>query len=148
MDKKDIMKIVAAHHVPYAATASIANLDDLDAKVRKGAGIRGTKFIHILSACPTGWRMPSDMTIKAARLAVRSRVFPLIEIFNGERWVLNYEPKEPTPVGEYLGIQGRFSHLTDGEIEEIQRRVDERWEKLIAQVDEVRPVDDGIEYRY
>ncbi len=146
MEKKDIMGIVAAHQIPYAATASIAHLDDLDAKVRKGVEIRGTKFIHIFSACPTGWRMPPDMTIKAARLAVKSGVFPLMEIFDGERRVLNYRPEEQTPVREYLGLQGRFSHLTDGEIEEIQRRVDERWGKLVALVDEVRPSEDGIEY--
>ncbi len=145
-DKKDIMAIVAAHHIPYAASASIAHLDDLDEKVKKGMKFKGTKFIHILAACPTGWRMPPDMTIKAARLAVKSRVFPLVEIFDGEKIILNYKPENSVDVREYLKIQGRFSHLTDDEIDDIQMRVDKKWDKLVSHVDEIRPAVDGLKY--
>jgi pyruvate/2-oxoacid:ferredoxin oxidoreductase beta subunit len=136
--KKDILAIMAAHAIPYAASASIAYPDDLKAKVRRAMGIRGTKFIHILSPCPTGWRMTQDMTITAARLAVTSCAFPLMEIENGLRLVVTHRPARKIPVGQYMKIQGRFGHLTDEMIEAAQRAVDERWERLVAAADEVR----------
>ena len=136
-EKKDIMAIVAAHRIPYAATSSVAFPEDLKAKVKKGMGIMGTKFIHIHLPCPTGWQMASDLTIKAARLAVNTRVFPLFEIFDGERTVVNYVPREKVEVSRYLEIQGRFSRLNDSDIEDIQRGVDSRWEKLVSAADEV-----------
>ncbi len=136
--KKDILAIMAAHAIPYAASASIAYPDDLKAKVRRAMGIRGTKFIHVLSPCPTGWRMSQDLTITAARLAVRSCAFPLMEIENGERVVITHRPADKIPVDRYLEIQGRFGHLTDEMIGAFQRAVDERWERLVASADEVR----------
>jgi pyruvate ferredoxin oxidoreductase beta subunit/2-oxoisovalerate ferredoxin oxidoreductase beta subunit len=136
-EKKDIMAIVAAHRIPYAATASVAFPEDLKAKVKKGMDIRGTKFIHIHLPCPTGWQMASDLTIKAARLAVNARVFPLFEIFDGEKKVVNYVPKERIEVSKYLEIQGRFSRLNESDIEDIQRGVDSRWEKFLSGADEV-----------
>lgn len=138
-EKKDIIAIMAAHKVPYASSTSIAFPEDLRAKVRKAKMIKGTKFIHILTACPTGWRMPQDMTIRAARLAVNTCLFPLMEVEAGERWVLNYIPEEKIPVREYLEIQGRFSHLTEEEIDNIQEVVDGRWERLVNKVDDTNP---------
>jgi pyruvate/2-oxoacid:ferredoxin oxidoreductase beta subunit len=128
--KKNMMEIMAAHRIPYAATASIAYPEDFYGKMKKAKGMKGFRFIHLLSTCPTGWRIPSQHSIKAARLAVLSRTFPLYEIENGERTTVNFQP-EPRPVREYLRSQGRFHHLTDEQIEIIQKRVDRDWERLL-----------------
>jgi pyruvate/2-oxoacid:ferredoxin oxidoreductase beta subunit len=127
--KKDMMAIMADHQIPYAATATIAYPEDLIRKMEKAKSIRGTRFIHLLSPCPPGWRIPSEISVKISRLAVRSRVFPLYEIENGRRYTLQ-EEKRIVPVKEYLKLQGRFSHLSESQIEEIQKRVDEAWERL------------------
>jgi pyruvate/2-oxoacid:ferredoxin oxidoreductase beta subunit len=128
--KKDIMAIMADHRIPYAATATIAYPEDLLRKMEKAKGIRGTRFIHLLSPCSPGWRIPSELTIKISRLAVRSKVFPLYEIENGRSYTIQEEP-HTVPVKEYLKLQGRFSHLTDQEIEKIQEMADEEWEHLL-----------------
>jgi pyruvate/2-oxoacid:ferredoxin oxidoreductase beta subunit len=128
--KKDIMAIMADHQIPYAATATIAYPEDLIKKLEKAKRIRGTRFIHLLSPCPPGWRMPSELTVKISRLAVLARVFPLYEIENGEKYTINFKPR-PRPVQEYLKLQGRFSHLTDSAIEVIQKNVERAWQKLI-----------------
>ncbi|MGQ9509104.1 MAG: thiamine pyrophosphate-dependent enzyme [Thermodesulfobacteriota bacterium] len=127
--KKDIMAIMADHQIPYAATATIAYPEDLLRKMEKAKRIRGTRFIHLLSPCPPGWRISSEISVKISRLAVRSRIFPLYEIENGKVYTIQEETRV-VPVKEYLKLQGRFSHLSDGQIEEIQRRVDEAWERL------------------
>ena len=128
--KKDIMAIMADHQIPYAATATIAYPEDLLRKIEKAKSIRGTRFIHLLSPCSPGWRMPSELTVKISRLAVRSRVFPLYEIENGISYTIQ-EESHVVPVKEYLKLQGRFSHLTDSEIEVIQENVERTWERLM-----------------
>ncbi len=128
--KKNIMEIMAAHRIPYAATASVAYPEDFFQKMKKAKEIRGLKFIHILASCPTGWRLPSQLSIKAARLAALTRIFPLYEIENGEKYTINLK-QQPRPLQEYLKLQGRFSHLTDSEIEVIQENVGRAWERLM-----------------
>lgn len=128
--KKDIMAIMADHQIPYAATATIAYPEDLIRKLEKAKGIRGTRFIHLFSPCPPGWKMPSEQTIKISRLAVRSRLFPLYEIENGRNYTIQEEHRV-VPVKEYLKLQGRFSHLTEKDIEITQRNVDDTWERLL-----------------
>ena len=128
--KKDIMAIMADHHIPYAATATIAYPEDLIRKLEKAKGIRGTRFIHLFSPCQPGWKMPSEQTIKISRLAVRSRLFPLYEIENGRNYTIQEEHRV-VPVKEYLKLQGRFSHLTEKDIETTQRNVDDTWERLL-----------------
>jgi pyruvate/2-oxoacid:ferredoxin oxidoreductase beta subunit len=128
--KKDIMAIMADHRIPYAATATIAYPEDLLRKMEKAKRIRGTRFIHLLSPCSPGWKIPSELTIKISRLAVRSRIFPLYEIENGRSYNIQEESRT-IPVKEYLKLQGRFSHLTDQEIEKIQEMADEEWEHLL-----------------
>ncbi|NWF93362.1 MAG: 3-methyl-2-oxobutanoate dehydrogenase subunit beta [Syntrophaceae bacterium] len=128
--KKDMMAIMADHHIPYAATATIAYPEDLLRKMEKAKRIRGTRFIHLLSPCPPGWRIPSERTIQVSRLAVRCRVFPLYEIENGISYTIQ-EQSRAVPVKEYLKLQGRFSHLTDQEIDRIQERVDDEWQHLL-----------------
>jgi pyruvate/2-oxoacid:ferredoxin oxidoreductase beta subunit len=127
--KKDIVAIMADHQIPYAATATIAYPEDLIRKIEKAKVIRGTRFIHLLSPCPPGWKTPSEISVKLSRLAVRSRVFPLYEIENG-RYALQ-EESHVVPVKEYLKLQGRFSHLKEKDVDETQRRVDEAWERLL-----------------
>jgi len=131
--KKDIIEALAAHHVPYLATASVAFPDDLIRKVKKAKSIRGMKFIHILSPCPPGWKSLPEHSIKLARMAVDANVFPLFEVENGWLYKLSYEPKN-IPVRDYLKLQGRFSHLKDEDIEKIQHDVDLRWKHLKMKV--------------
>ena len=130
--KKDLIGIMVAHRIPYAATASIAYPDDLIRKVRKAKEIRGTKVIHIITPCPTGWRFPSELTIKLARLAVQSKVFPLYEVEEG-KYSLTLKP-DGVPVKDYLMLQGRFRHLREEDIEAIQNNVDREWERLLQKV--------------
>ena len=127
--KKNIMDIMAAHRIPYAATASIAYPDDLRAKFGKARDRRGgSRFLHVLATCPSGWRIPSEASIKVARLAVQTNVFPLYEVEDGTRYTLNAEGARP--VKDYLSIQGRFRHLTDQDIVAAQAFVDEDWALL------------------
>jgi pyruvate/2-oxoacid:ferredoxin oxidoreductase beta subunit len=131
--KKDILAIMAAHRIPYAATASLSYPLDLLEKVRKARAIRGTRFLHILSPCPPGWKHADDLTIEMGRMAVRNRVFPLMEIENGIDW--RFTADHPgDPIEPYIRAQGRFRHLDDAAIERIQREVDGRWEYLVKQV--------------
>jgi pyruvate/2-oxoacid:ferredoxin oxidoreductase beta subunit len=127
--KKNIMEIMAAHYNPYSATATIGFPRDLQQKIIKAKGIRGTKFIHLLSPCPTGWRMPSDISPEVSILAVETNIFPLYEIEDGVRYTINHEPRR-LPVEEYLSRQGRFRHVKEAEIKRIQKDADEEWNKL------------------
>ena len=128
--KKRLMDIIVAHSVPYAATATVGYPEDLMEKVKKAKEKKGTRFIHILSPCPTGWRMREDLTGIVSMLACETKVFPLYEVFDGDFYRITRMPKG-LPVREYLSIQGRFAHLNEEEIEEIQRNVDKEWERLL-----------------
>lgn len=127
--KKNITEIMAAHQIPYAATATIGFLEDLVYKVKKASGIRGTKIITILTPCPDGWGFPENSTVKISRLAVETGIFPLYEVENGEVYRLNYGKKN-VPVEEYLNTQKRYRHLTLEEITQIQEDVDHQWNNL------------------
>jgi len=127
--KKDMPKIAAAHNIPYVATACPSYPYDLFNKIKKAKMAKGPSYIHILCVCPTGWRIPSEKAIEYGRLAVRSGVFPLYEVENGT-YKITFKPESLIPVSEYLKGQGRFRHLTDREIDEIQKRVNKEWEKL------------------
>jgi pyruvate/2-oxoacid:ferredoxin oxidoreductase beta subunit len=131
--KKNIMQIMAAHYNPYSATAAIGFPQDLLRKIAKAKTIRGTKFIHMLVPCPTGWRTPSDIAPELSILAVETNVFPLYEIENGKKYTINHQPRR-LPVREYLAKQGRFRHLEEEQIREIQAEVDDEWERLAALV--------------
>jgi pyruvate ferredoxin oxidoreductase beta subunit/2-oxoisovalerate ferredoxin oxidoreductase beta subunit len=128
--KKDLGAIMAAHRIPYFATASPAFPDDLYHKIARARDIRGFRMIHCLSPCPTGWKSDSAEMITLARLAVRSRVFPLYEVEHGDIWRLTCQP-EPVPVREYLKVQGRFAHLGEEQIQKIQQEVEGAWERLL-----------------
>ena len=127
--KKNIMEIMAAHYNPYSATATIGFPMDLQQKIAKAKNIRGTKFIHMLVPCPTGWKTSSDISAELSLLSVETNVFPLYEVENGKRYTINHEPRR-LPVQEYLMKQGRYRHLKTDQILKIQRDVDEEWERL------------------
>jgi len=111
--KKDVISIMAAHHMPYATTATVAYFPDLKAKVEKAMSIKGPRFIQVLSPCPLGWEHDSALTISVARLAVETGLFPLIELEHGELTGV-MRLTEQKPVEEYLRLQGRFKHLFSG----------------------------------
>ncbi len=134
-DKKDIMAIMAAHHIPYAATASISFPDDLMAKVTRARDMRGTRFLHILCPCPTGWKYSSDLTVALGRSAVESRIFPLYEILGGERYRITYSPEQPVPVNAYLKSQQRFAHLKPEAVVAIQQQTDRAWSRLMKKAE-------------
>ena len=129
--KKNIMEIMAAHYNPYSATATIGFPQDLRRKIAKAKSIRGTKFIHMLVPCPTGWKTSSDLSPELSILAVESNVFPLYEIENGTTYTINHQPRR-LPVQEYLLKQGRFKHLNEEQIAQIQKEVDQEWKRLQA----------------
>jgi len=107
--KKDIVAILAAHRVPYLATVSLAHAEDALRKLRHALAAEGFRFVHLLSPCPTGWKSEPSAGIELLRLAVRSGLYPVLEVFAGERWVINVEPEPGTDALErYVGAQGRF----------------------------------------
>ncbi len=126
--KKDIMAIMRAHGVPYAATVSVSHPEDFVKKARKARDVKGFRFIHALSPCPPGWRLDPMKTVEAARLAVNTNIFPLYEIDRGRLRITR--KGKGLPVSEYLSTQGRFTHLTDDQVKEIQSGVDRAWSAL------------------
>ena len=107
---KDVPRIAMAHEIPYVATASVANLHDLEAKVTKAMSLHGARYIHILVPCPLGWGCATNATVHVARLATESGLFPLFEAERGE--VAASTPiRRQVPVEEYLKMQNRFAHL-------------------------------------
>jgi pyruvate ferredoxin oxidoreductase beta subunit len=129
--KKNMAAIAAAHNIPYVATACPSYPVDLVQKVKKAADIEGPAYVHILSVCPTGWRSAPELSIKLGRLAVETGVFPLYEVERGQ-YRLSMDFPKLKPVKEYIKPQGRFRHLTDGMIEEIEKRVHKEYEQLRA----------------
>jgi pyruvate ferredoxin oxidoreductase beta subunit len=127
--KKNLPAIAAAHDIPYVATACHSYPFDLMNKVSKAMKVEGPSYIHILSVCPTGWRLPSDLTIRAGRLAVETGIFPLYEIEDG-RYTLNLDFPHLRPVEDYFKLQGRFRHLTKDIVAKIQARVTDEYAKL------------------
>ncbi|HOP47294.1 MAG TPA: pyruvate synthase subunit PorB [Desulfobacteraceae bacterium] len=133
--KKNMPEIAAAHNIPYVATACPSYPVDLIEKVKKAAGIKGPAYVHILSVCPTGWRLPPHQAIKAGRFAVETGIFPLYEVEKG-RYRFTVKIGNLRPVGDYLKMQGRFSHLDEKLIDTIQKRVDKEYGKLKKKIEQ------------
>jgi pyruvate ferredoxin oxidoreductase beta subunit len=135
--KKDIMGIVTAHRVPYAATASVAYILDMVNKIKTALEYteEGPTFLHIYAPCVPGWRYPENKTVEIARLAVETGYFPLYEWDHG-KLKLNppsnnhLDKSKRKPLKEYIKLQGRFAHLTEQEITEIEKELDAYWEYL------------------
>jgi pyruvate ferredoxin oxidoreductase beta subunit len=107
---KNVPLIAMAHGIPYVATASVSHLRDLEEKVTKAMSMHGARYIHILVPCPLGWGAASQETIRLARLAVETGLFPLFEAEHGE--VVNSNKiRHRVPVEDYLKLQKRFAHL-------------------------------------
>jgi pyruvate ferredoxin oxidoreductase beta subunit len=107
---KSVPKIAMAHEIPYVATATVADLHDLERKVTRAMEIHGARYIHIHVPCPLGWGAAPQDTIRLARLAVESGLFPVFEAENG-RVIASRKIRERVPVADYLKLQRRFSHL-------------------------------------
>lgn len=127
--KKNMPAIAVAHGIPYVATACHSYPFDLMNKVRKAVEVEGPAYIHVLSVCPVGWRMSSDLTIRMGRLAVETGIFPIYEVENG-RYTLNIDFPQLRPVEDYLKLQGRFRHLDKNAIALIQERVNKEYQEL------------------
>ena len=132
--KKNMPAIAAAHDIPYVATACPSYPFDLIEKVTKAVATHGPSYLHVLSPCPTGWRYPTDLSIRLGRLAVETGVFPLYEVENG-KYRLNFDYSKIRPVRDYLTPQGRFRHLPKEEIERIQEGVNKEYQKLKRKVE-------------
>ncbi len=135
--KKPLPQIVAAHRVPYVATASIGYPWDFISKLKKAASIRGFKYIHLHAPCPVGWRFDPGLTVKIAQLAVETGAWILYEYENG-KLRLNppsnklVDPSKRKPLEEYIKLQGRFRHLTDRDLEELKKEIEENWREITA----------------
>ncbi len=129
--KKNLTEIMAAHGVPYVATASVAYLADLRRKVAKAKQMRGMRLITLLIPCLDGWGLADDGALGAARLAVESGAFPLVEVEDGERWTLN-SPPPSRPIGDYLAVQRRYRNLAQGDIEALQAEINQGFARLVA----------------
>jgi pyruvate ferredoxin oxidoreductase beta subunit len=137
--RKDLTAIAAAHHIPYAAQASVSHWNDLITKSQKAFSVNGPAFLNVISVCPRGWRVSSEKAVEVSRLAVETCFWPLYEIENG-KWKLNYKPKQIRPLVDWLYLQGRFKHLkkpeNKGVVENLQAHVSKRWEELLARCGE------------
>jgi len=100
--------------------------------VRRAAETPGPAYLHIYSACPTGWRTASDVAIELGRLATHTAAFPLYEIFDGYRVKISVKPDKLRPLKDYLALQGRFRHLDEENIAESERRLRQQWERLLV----------------
>ncbi|MHA2226037.1 MAG: thiamine pyrophosphate-dependent enzyme [Candidatus Hodarchaeales archaeon] len=133
--RKSIARIVAAHDVPYVATASIGYPRDLHSKAKKAAQLEGYRFILIDAPCPTGWLSDPAITSELGRLAVKTGYFPLYEIENGKltfsrRGKKYRDPANRLPIEEYLGKQGRFKAMTSTQIEDLTADLQFEWDIL------------------
>ena len=133
--RKDLTEIMANHHIPYAAqTICVNNFKDIYEKSEKAIYTKGPAFLNVLSPCPRGWGYPTADLMKINKLAVETCYWPLYEVING-KYVINYKPKKKLPVEEFLKVQKRFAHMfkpgNEWMIEEFQKLVDERWERLL-----------------
>ncbi|MDR1824764.1 MAG: hypothetical protein LBR27_05450 [Bifidobacteriaceae bacterium] len=125
---KFMPKIAMAHEIPYVATATVADLRDLEAKVRTAMSHRGARYLHVLVTCPLGWGTKSADSIKVARLATQCGLFPVFEAEYGEL-KSSTKIRERVPVEDYLKLQRRFAHLfganaDEAALERIRRLAD------------------------
>lgn len=127
--KKRMFEIVAAHGIPYAATASVGYPEDYLRKVEEAKNTDGPSFIHVMAPCPTGWGTTSDVTVEIGKEAVDCGLWYLAEYKNQE-FILNRNPKKFTSVRDYIKKQGRFSHFDEADFERMEAERDASWERM------------------
>ena len=127
--KKNMFEIVAAQGIKYAATASVGHLTDFINKVKKASEIKGTKYIHVIAPCPTGWGIETNETVEIAKEAVDCGLWVLAEYENGE-FAVSMNPKNPESLAAHIRKQGRFRHLDDEDIAVIAASRDAKWESI------------------
>lgn len=131
--RKDLTSIIADHHIPYAAQASVSHWRDLTTKAEKAFAVDGPAFLNVMAPCPRGWRSASNKSIEIAKAGVMTGYWPLFEVDHGV-WKMTVTPKDRLPVEEFLKTQGRFKHLFKPENAEllaaVQAEVDRYWEYL------------------
>lgn len=122
---KNLALIMAMHKIPYAATASMSNLEDLARKLLKAKEMKneGFCYLHVYCPCPTGWGVATDMSIELCKMAVKTNYFPLWEATKG-KFSLTHEVKSPKPVAEYIKLIKKFAHFSQKDLDMLQRDVD------------------------
>lgn len=128
--KKPLPLLVSLHNVPYVATASVAFPEDFIGKLKYAKLIKGFRFIQVSAPCPTGWGFDPRFSVKVAKEMVLSGLWPLYEVIHGELKI-TYKMRELKPVMEALKMQGRFRHITDEEVEDVQENVYSFWNRLL-----------------
>ena len=132
--RKNMLMIMAAHRIPYIATASLSYIPDLERKIKRAAEItragEGLAYLHVQQPCATGWYFPAEKTVEIGRLAVQTGAWPVVHIDHGD-FKIDVKPKELRPIKEYLQPQARFRHLKDEQFEIIQKDVQYDWETLL-----------------
>ncbi len=131
--KKNLIEILAAHRIPYIATASPSHINDMRAKIEKAKAIRGTKVIIVLIPCLPGWGVADNAAVRTARKAVEAGVFPLLEIEDGVNYHLNVSEKGDS-IESYLKEQKRYRHLDAEHIARLQAESDFQWQRLQQRV--------------
>jgi pyruvate ferredoxin oxidoreductase beta subunit len=138
-EKKDILGILAAHRIPYAASVSLAHGDDALRKMRRALDLSGFRFLHVLSPCPTGWKSEPALGLELVRLAVRSGLFPVVEVTDGRRLVVNVEPDFSADALElYLSLQRRFQK-TGLRASDLRPAIERHWRELRARSGRIVP---------
>jgi pyruvate/2-oxoacid:ferredoxin oxidoreductase beta subunit len=139
VDKKDIVGVLAAHAVPYAATLSLGHLDDAMRKFRHALVTPGFRFLHLLSPCPTGWKSDPAEGVDLVRHAVKSGLYPVYEVFDGSRWTINVEPEMSRESLEaYVLAQGRYKKgAVDAAV--LEGAIERQWERLYLLAGTARP---------
>lgn len=128
--KKDVLGILAAHGVPYVATISLAHPEDAVRKLRFALDLRGFRFLHVLSPCPTGWKSEPGDGIELVRLAVKSGLYPIYEVFDGESARVNVVPAhDDAALARYFSLQGRFRR-SEVDISAVRADITRMWRRI------------------
>lgn len=138
--QKDLGAIIAAHNVAYVGQSTfLGNMKDLYEKAEKAIYTEGAAYLSVMAPCPRGWRYSAEKIMEICKAAVETCYWPLYEVIDGE-WKLSYRPKKKLPVTEFLKTQGRFKHLfkkgNEHMLEQFQKEVDLRWERLLKRCGE------------
>jgi len=132
--RKDLTSIIADHHIPYAAQASVSHWKDLTSKAEKAFAVEGPAFLNVLSPCPRGWRTLPNKSIEIAKAGVQTGFWPLFEVENGV-WKQTVKVTNKKPIEEFLKPQGRFKHLFKPENAELLATVQAEVDKYLAYIE-------------